>query len=200
MLCSSRITNSHVAASGEESPDCLELKASLLKGIQRSNASSSCSAEGTFCSINKVFRLIQTTAVTAQVFIFKSNQTHTQKQDSFSIQLRSSRFLVHVNALTDERVVNYLTETTNGEMLLDSLGQALASSLGPCALLLPSSHPRSHKALFIAAGGRERQPWKKKSKKLPRSHQRQEPDDCLHTHRCRLTPLIPQCCNQLQCP
>lgn len=54
-----------------------------------------------------------------------------------------------------------LTETTTGEKLLDSFGQALASSLGPCERLLPSSHPRSHKALFIAAGGRERQPWKK---------------------------------------
>lgn len=32
----------------------------------------------------------------------------------------------------------------------------------PCELLLPSSHPRSHKALFIRAGGGERQGWKKK--------------------------------------
>lgn len=49
---------------------------------------------------------MQTTAVTAQFFIFKSYQTHTKQQDSLSTQLRSSRFLVHVNALTDERVVN----------------------------------------------------------------------------------------------
>lgn len=98
---------------------------------------------------------MQTTAVAAQVFIFKFSRTNTKKKDTLSIQLKSSRFLGHVNARTNARVVNDLTETTNGEILLDSLGQTLASGLGPCELLLPSSHPRSHKALFIAAGGRE---------------------------------------------
>lgn len=32
----------------------------------------------------------------------------------------------------------------------------------PCEHLLPSSHPHAHKALFIRAGGGERQGWKKK--------------------------------------